>query len=225
VLFELEIMQKEESMAKFSESTDPHEHQRRARDHHHNPHDWDSPEYVSNWAKGQDEKENQREQAFGLLADTIPYENTQAIKILDLGAGYGALTRFLLERFPKATAVCQDGSEQMAKLGRERMRKLTGRFSYAICDFSRPGWSESLSGPFEAVVSSIAIHNVGSRGTIRRIYEEAETLVGSGGCFLNFDRHRPPIADQMEWLRNAGFKDVQCFWQNENRALFGGFKK
>ena len=46
-----------------------------------------------------------------------------------------------------------------------------------------------------------------------------------GGCFLNFDRHEPPIVDQMKWLCAAGFKDVQCFWQDEQRALFGGFKK
>jgi hypothetical protein len=29
----------------------------------------------------------------------------------------------------------------------------------------------------------------------------------------------------MKWLRGAGFKDVQCFWQDQNRALFGGFKE
>ena len=114
---------------------------------------------------------------------------------------------------------------EKAKLGGERMRELTGRFSYVICDFSRPGWSKSLSGPFEAVVSSIAIHNVSGPSIVRAIYEEAETLVRPGGCFINFDRHHPPIADQMEWLRYAGFEDVQCFWQDENRALFGGFKK
>jgi hypothetical protein len=29
----------------------------------------------------------------------------------------------------------------------------------------------------------------------------------------------------MKWLRGAGFKDVQCFWQDDHRALFGGFKR
>jgi hypothetical protein len=28
----------------------------------------------------------------------------------------------------------------------------------------------------------------------------------------------------MNWLRGAGFKDVQCFWQDDHRALFGGFR-
>jgi tRNA (cmo5U34)-methyltransferase len=144
---------------------------------------------------------------------------------LDLGAGYGGLTKFLLESFPNATAVCQDGSKEMAKLGCERMNNLAGRFEYVLCDFAEPGWSQNLKGPFDAVVSSIAIHNVGEPKIIQRIYEDVFPLVKTGGCFLNFDRHRPPIADQMQWLHDAGFADVQCFWQDENRAVFGGFKR
>ena len=193
--------------------------------HGHDPHHWDSAEYVSNWAKGQDPKERNRQEAFRMLADTIPFNKTLPIRILDLGAGYGGLTKFLLESFPDATAVCQDGSKEMAKLGGERMKNLAGRFEYVLCDFAEPGWSQKLKGPFEAVVSSIAIHNVGEPKIIQRIYEDVFPLVKTGGCFLNFDRHRPPIADQMQWLRGAGFADVQCFWQDENRAVFGGFKR
>jgi tRNA (cmo5U34)-methyltransferase len=203
-------------MASTSDSTSRHRH-----DHH----DWDSAEYVSRWAKGQDPKEKDRDAAFTLLADTIPFSKQLPIRILDLGAGYGALTQFLLNRFPKATAVCQDGSKEMATLGAERMRNLSGRFEYVLCDFARAGWSEKLKGSFEAVVSSIAIHNVREPEIIKRIYEDAFPLVKAGGCFLNFDRHRPPIEDQMQWLREAGFKDVKCFWQDESRAVFGGFKK
>ena len=98
-----------------------HHHHDGNEEHAHDHHDWASPEYVSKWAQGQDLKELQRQEAFAVLADTIPYDKTLPIKILDLGAGYGGLSRFLLERFPNATAICQDGSEEMAKLGHERM--------------------------------------------------------------------------------------------------------
>ena len=202
-----------------------HEHEQGSDgEHEHHPHHWESAEYVTGWAKGQDPKETSRTAAFQIIADKIPYEKNLPIKILDLGAGYGALTKFLLERFPQATAICQDGSAEMAKLGRERMKDLAGRFEYALCDFSKHGWSKSMPGPFEAVVSSIAIHNVGSANIIRGIYDEAFTLVKPGGCFFNFDRPRPPWEEQMKWLRGTGFKNVQIFWQGENRAVFGGFK-
>jgi ubiquinone/menaquinone biosynthesis C-methylase UbiE len=195
--------------------------------HHHryDHHDWDSPKYVSDWAYGQDQKEKARQEPFRVLAQTIPYDKKLSIRILDVGAGYGALTQFLLRHFSNAIAVCQDGSEEMAKLGRERMQHFKGRFDYVLCDFSQPGWTQKLTGPFEAIVSAIAIHNVGSPKIIERIYAEIFPLVKSGGCFINFDRERPPLEDQMKWLRDAGFQDVRRFWTGETRALFGGFKR
>jgi SAM-dependent methyltransferase len=198
---------------------------RSSHEHRHDHHDWDSPEYVSDWAAGQDQKEKTRQEPFRVLAETIPYDKKLPIKILDVGAGYGALTQFLLGHFPNATAVCQDGSEEMAKLGQERMKHLKGRFSYVFCDFSELDWTRKITGPFEAVVSSIAIHNVRGPEIIERIYHDIFPLVKSGGCFINFDRERPPLKDQMKWLRDAGFQDVKRFWTGETRALFGGFKK
>ncbi len=193
--------------------------------HHHDHHDWDSADYVAKWAENQDPKEVDRQEPFRLMAQTIPYDKDSPIKILDLGAGYGALTLFLLNHFPNANAVCQDGSEQMAKLGQERMKDFKGRFRYVISDFGKAGWNHALTGPFEAVVSSIAIHNVNNPKIIRGIYENTFPLVRSGGCFLNFDRMHPPLQDQMEWLTEAGFRNVKCFWRGERRALFGGFNK
>src|SRR5262250_3905633 len=205
-------------MSKSSHSSEHHHHG-------HHPHDWDSPKYVSHWAEGQDKKEKDRQEPFQVLAKTIPYDKKLPIRILDVGAGYGALTQFLLGYFPKATAVLQDGSEEMAKLGQERMRHLKGRFDYVFSDFRKPDWTQKLPGPFEAVVSAIAIHNAGSLKIIERIYADIFPLVKSGGCFINSDRERPPLEDQMKWLRDAGFQDVKRFWTGETRALFGGFKK
>jgi cyclopropane fatty-acyl-phospholipid synthase-like methyltransferase len=143
---------------------------------------------------------------------------------LDLGAGYGALAQFLLKHFPNARALCQDGSEEMAKLGRQRMEHLRGRFDYVLCDFSKPGWHRKMKGSFDAVVSAIAIHNVRSPEIIKSIYDETFALLRTGGCFLNFDRMTPSKKDQLTWLEEAGFSDVQCFWDGGRRALVGGYR-
>ena len=207
-----------------SEHGHHHEHGDHAHDHDH-PHDWHSSEYVSSWAEKQDRQESDRQQQFRLLAEAIQYDKTLPIKILDVGADYGALTQFLLKYFSNATAVCQDGSEEMIVLGRQRMADLTGRFDYILCDFSRHGWSQLITGPFEAVVSSIAIHNVGSPNIIRGSYDDILPLVKSGGCFLNYDLTLVPLEDQLKWLTQAGFEAVSVIWKDEKRALFGGFKK
>jgi SAM-dependent methyltransferase len=188
-------------------------------------HDWDSKKYVADWAARQDERETDRREVFELIARTLPYEREAAITILDLGAGYGALCRFLLAHFSNATAVCQDGSEEMVKLGRERMARLNGRVKFVLCDFSKSGWSRKLRGPFDALVSAIAIHNVRSHDAIRAIYGETFSLVKPGGCFLNFDRMTPSLKQQRKWLAEAGFENVQCFWDGGRRALVGGFRR
>ena len=124
-----------------------------------------------------------------------------------------------------AKAVCQDGSTEMAKLGRKRMQPFNGRFKYVVCDFSKPGWSRKIKGSFDAVVSSIAIHNVRAPEIIRSIYAETFSLVKTGGCFLNFDRMTPSQKVQLAWLKQAGFVEVKCFWDGGRRALVGGYKK
>src|SRR5581483_4170912 len=107
--------------------------------HHH---DWDSKDYVADWAE--------RQKAFAALAAALPYKKEAAIKILDVGAGYGGLAMYLLARFPNASAVCQDGSEAMADLGGERMKPFAGRFGYILADFSKPGWTRKVPDRFDA---------------------------------------------------------------------------
>jgi ubiquinone/menaquinone biosynthesis C-methylase UbiE len=187
-------------------------------------HDWSSQQYVNQWAEGQDQREVERHEIFRLIATTLSDNSQAALTILDLGAGYGALTQFLLNHFPNARALCQDGSEEMAQLGRQRMQHLTGRFDYVLCDFSKPGWDRTIKGPFDAVVSAIAIHNVRSPEIIKAIYRATFFLVKTGGCFLNFDRMTPSKKDQLTWLQDAGFRNVQCFWDGGRRALVGGYR-
>jgi SAM-dependent methyltransferase len=190
----------------------------------HGIHDWNSKEYVHDWAQRQDRYEDERRPQFQLLADAIPFPKDAPIQILDVGAGYGALAQFLLEQFPNAKAVCQDGSEEMGQLGRRRMSKWKGRFDYVITDFSKPGWSQAIDGSFDAVVSTIAIHNVRVASVIEDIYKEIFHLVNPGGCFLNLDLVFVPLAKQLVWLRAAGFSDVRSYWHEGREALFGARK-
>ena len=188
-------------------------------------HDWSSAEYAKRWAEGQDPKEAEREEPFRLMTEVIPYPKDAPIALLDLGSGPGALCQFLLGHFANAKAVCHDGSDEMIKLGQARMAELKNRVRHVQADFSHQGWSEKIGGPFEAVVSSIAIHNVRAYETIQSIYGEALSLLKPGGCFLNFDRMKPSRDEQLKWLRELGFENVQCFWQSPKRSLIGGFKK
>lgn len=186
-------------------------------------HDWNSEEYVEDWAKRQRVNETLRNRQFTLLAGLVPMEREDPFRFLDVGCGYGALSRFLLEYFPGATAVCHDGSAAMAKLGGERMRRLEGRFEYVISDFSKKGWSRAAEGEFDLVVSCNAIHNVRLGEVIQAVYEEIFGRVRSGGRFFNLDRGSA-VEDQLDWFRSAGFRDVECHEKGSGLSLYGGAK-
>lgn len=186
-------------------------------------HDWESPDYVRDWAQRQDSSKPHREPAFAVIADSLPIERNAPIKFLDIGSGYGALTAFLLSEFPKAQAVCHDGSAEMLALAREHLASFKGRVEFVQSDLSQSGWSAKLPGRFDAAVSSIAIHNVREHETIRAIYAETLDVLNAGGCFLNLDRMRPSVDQQLQWLRDGGFANVKNFWDGGKRAIVGGF--
>ncbi len=188
-------------------------------------HDWAARDYVLEWSKRQDAGKPHREPAFGVIAAAMPFEKDARIKILDVGSGYGALTSYLLSQFGNGHAVCHDGSAEMLALGREHLAKFKGRVKFIQSDLSKPGWSKKLKGRFDAVVSSIAIHNVREHTTIRSIYRESLDLLNPGGCFLNLDRMRPSVNEQLDWLRQAGYRRVQQFWDGGKRAIVGGFRQ
>jgi len=247
------------------------------------PHEWQTREYVDSWLATDWHKNQQplREKLVALL----PFQPGVIIRVLDIGAGDGALSLTVLGAYPKAQLVCHDFSETMLDRARQRLGQFLEAVTFVKGDLRDPAWMHAIEGKFEAVVSSIAIHNVAdsdqtaSPERIREIYREVFGLVKPGGCFLNYDltaatspaveklyykerftveqaklkadmgiekslqeleqefqgRRRDrnaelpkpgsqAIANQLEWLRQAGFDEVDCFWKDKHNAIFGGFR-
>ncbi len=152
--------------------------------HHH---DWQSAAYVDHWIATDATRDEERKGVLRRVAQLIPHDFQASIRVLDVGAGYGALTQQVLDLFPHAEVVLHDYSEAMFAHARRRLAAETRRLSYVISDLHDPSWTQALPGPFEAVVSAIAIHNIGYPERIRAIYRELLPLVKPGGCFLNVE--------------------------------------
>jgi tRNA (cmo5U34)-methyltransferase len=194
-------------------------------------------------------------------------------RFLDVGAGDGAMTRLLLAVAPAAHAVLVDYSEPMLVRARARLAHEAARGSWEAvqADLGDAAWRDALpaGSPFDAVVSSLAIHHLPSARK-RALYAELFELLTPGAMFVNMDvvTVRGPLAglfdeqlvvnavavehthggarsheqierelladddddkpdslgQQLQWLSDAGFADVETHFKWAEGAIFGGVK-
>jgi len=179
------------------------------------------------------------------LLDQIP---NHARRILDLGTGDGRLLALVELNRPKVEGVALDFSDPML----EQARKRFAQNEYVIVvkhDFSYPLPQDKL-GRFDAIVSSLAIHHL-THTRKKQLYKEILNLLNSNGVFCNLEHVSSPtknlhlkfleatgftpetedpsnklldVETQLQWLREIGFSDVDCYWKWLEIALLVGFK-
>jgi tRNA (cmo5U34)-methyltransferase len=90
---------------------------------------------------------------------------------------------------------------------------------YRVCDLRDPAWPGQVGGPFDAVVSALAIHNLGEPAAIRRVFAE----VAEHHHELPANIVVPTVEDHLSWLREAGFAEVDCVWKQFSEVFLCGF--
>ena len=128
-----------------------------------------SSKYVDFWMadKGMEAGRNVWRQR---LLSYLTYEPADAFRILDLGAGTGALSLEILCRYPNVSLTCLDFSEAMLSHARERLEKFKGKVAFIQSNLRNPGKTRSLNGTFNAVVSSFVTHTIPDK--IQALYGE-----------------------------------------------------
>lgn len=112
--------------------------------------------------------------------------------ILDLGAGTGLLSAHLRSAYPDAQLTLTDGSKAMLEQAREVLG--TRGVRYELADLADP----LPAGPWDAVVSALAIHHLDDphkQQIFARIYEELRP----GGVFVNAEQvaGATPMLDEL----------------------------
>jgi tRNA (cmo5U34)-methyltransferase len=186
-------------------------------------------------------------------ADKIPYRGDGEMvlvadlagvlpgRILDLGCGDGRLSALLLAEYPESTALLVDLSDTMLAAARERFDG-DERVSFAQARLDEP---LPVDGPFDAIVSSLAIHHVTDERK-QSLYAECAALLAPGGVFANLEIVASPTPElhvrwreemgarddpsdklrdlfsQLQWLDAAGLDQVDCIWKWRSLALMRG---
>jgi len=163
----------------------------------------------------------------------------QVERFLDLGTGDGRLLAAIRERHPGAKAVGLDASEPMLSRAAERFE------GDPLVELRRHDLASPLgdAGSTDAVVSGLAIHHL-TDDRKRELFGEIHALLTPGGVFANLDlvsaasprlherfRHEigrveddpsdrlADLAEQMGWLREVGFGEVDCHFKWLELAL------
>src|ERR1700693_5956747 len=75
-----------------------------------------------------------RDEQLAFILELFPWPTETRLRVLDLGAGFGAITKEILTRYPRSSVTCLDGSGEMMKLARERLAQFGERVSFNLGD-------------------------------------------------------------------------------------------
>ena len=203
---------------------------------------WSSADHALDYLRRADSIPHRTEGEATLL-EFLP---SDAARILDVGSGDGRLLALAKAGRPTTDFVALDFSRTMLEALHRRFdgdRKVT----IVAHDFSNP---LPPLGLFDGVISSFAIHHV-THPRKRCLYQEVFDLLRPGGIFCNLEHVASPtdrlhrefvrrfhdrpeqedpanqlldLEQQLAWLLEIGFEDVDCHWKWRELALFAGIK-
>jgi tRNA (cmo5U34)-methyltransferase len=182
------------------------------------------PEYVRLKVPEYDELED-------AVADST--EALTATRILDLGAGTGETARRVLERHLNARVVLVDSSAEMLEAARKSLAE--DRVEQIVV---RRLEDHLPAGPFDLVVSALAIHHLESTDK-RLLFQRITKALRPGGRFVFADvvvtndpeRAATPVSqpfdrpdqldDQLAWMAEAGL-EARVVWSSRDLAVVTG---
>jgi tRNA (cmo5U34)-methyltransferase len=124
---------------------------------------------------------------YGAVVDVLGLVRGGVHRVLDLGAGTGLLSAQVLTAIPQAQIELFDGSEPMLDEARERLGDSVS--AVHVGDMAGP----LPDGPFDAVVSALAIHHLTDPGK-RALFARAYAALRPGGVFVNAEQVSAPTA-------------------------------
>ena len=182
-------------------------------------HEFHDQKYADEWA-GRFEISPQREQLFEDISALIAAAGGESITILELGSGPGYLAFYLLNRFSTIKYIGLDFSKPMIELASKRIAAFEERSEFLQVDLKTDYWPAKLESSVQFVVSTWALHDLGGRTAIERVYKNCKTILD--GTLINGDFINPNIEgieyepgrlmqhEHLDLLQKHAYQDVAC---------------
>lgn len=122
------------------------------------------------------------DQMLDALIYAIPFEESQAIRVIDLGCGTGTIAKRVKSYYLKANITCLDIADNMLEMAKLKLKNQSD-IKYISGNFETLEWP----GTFDAVLSSLALHHLVTDADKQRFYKSACDHMNPGGVFINAD--------------------------------------
>jgi tRNA (cmo5U34)-methyltransferase len=179
---------------------------------------WQSETIVEEWKAQAAEREQRRAVPLRLLAELLPFDADESFVFLDLGAGTGAASRSLLQRYSHSEGILADFSEQMMSQGVEELREFEGRYRYVVFDLATPAWPAEIPSGLDAVITSLCVHHLADARKAQ-LFKEIFERLSPGSWYLNLDPVAAPDAIvEATWERANDRLDPEAAHRRQHRT-------
>jgi SAM-dependent methyltransferase len=152
------------------------------------------------------------QEQFAVMLQLVANGRQPVRRFLDLGAGDGILSAVMLSSYPAAEPVLLDFSPPMLDAAKARLAPLATKPRLLEADLATPAWRESVAphAPFDAIVSSFAIHHLEDNRK-RALYGEVFDLLAPGGTFAHIEH----VAAGAPWIART-FEEgmIDAIWEH-----------
>ena len=184
-------------------------------------HDFHNAEYAQEWAD-RFVPTPPRQELFTTIIDQLQLHSLPNKHVVELGIGPGYLALEVLQRIADITYEGVDFSAAMFKIADSRLENYRGQVTYTQIDLTEDDWHKKLSKIPDAIITTWALHDLGSEQNILSVYQHAKKVLPEGGLLLNGDFIKPEktefeyeagritIQRHIDLLKQAGFQEPEC---------------
>jgi SAM-dependent methyltransferase len=184
-------------------------------------HEFHDDDYVAEWAERfvpTPERLELFEVFLSELTSRVPPDGC----VVEVGIGPGFLAEHLLRAMPEIRYCGVDFSDPMLANARQRLMPYSARVAYVQADLVKDRWWTDIPVPVNAIVSTWALHDLGSQENVEVVYASCARVLQGGGMLLNGDFIKPDeakleyepgrfeTAKHIAMLRRVGFDCAEC---------------